>query len=182
MEEIINKIRNYFKQDEELSTYDNLDVQYILTDKDKKITDIICYGIDIVGNYNLDTNKYEHIMDWDYNVDTYLFEELEKGKNILYVSPEAHYDIWNTINDWYPEDINFKDGLNKYLEYCKDNGVTKEFIDKKIKLDVIDIFKVIAERDIKENKNRQLDNNIYPFELNFNINEKNKVRKNEKER
>ena len=152
MEEVINKIRKYFKNDEEYFTYDNLDVQYILTDKDKKITDIICYGDDVIGYYDLDAGKFNNIFDWDYNVDTYLFEELEKGKELAFVSPIAHYDIWNIVNDWYPEDIEYKNGLSKYLEYCKNNGITKEFIDKEVKLDTIDIFKVIEEKTKEEIK------------------------------
>lgn len=177
MEEVINKVREYFKNNDDYSSYDDLDVQYILTDKNKKITDIICYGVDVIGNYDLSTNEFNDIFDWDYNVDTYLFEELQKGKELAFASPMAHYDIWNVVNNWYPNDIENKDGLNQYLKYCKDNGITKEFLDKKFNLDAIDIFKVIEEKDNKEikyyitdylekeQKQKLIDNGLYCYGL-----------------
>ena len=59
---------------------------------------------------------------------------------IEYMTPEVHYNIWNSIYELYPEDIDYKDGVQNYLQYCVDNGITKEFLDKENDLDAPDIM------------------------------------------
>ena len=56
------------------------------------------------------------------------------------MTPEVHYSIWNSIHELYPEDIDYKDGVQNYLQYCADNGITKEFLDKNTELDTPDIM------------------------------------------
>ena len=47
------------------------------------------------------------------------------------MSDDVHYGIWNSIHELYPEDIDYKDGVQWYLQYCADKGITKEYLDEK---------------------------------------------------
>lgn len=51
---------------------------------------------------------------------------------------QAHYAIWIQVEEWYPHDINYKKGMQKYLKYCKQNNITKEKIDKKCGTELTD--------------------------------------------
>ena len=50
--------------------------------------------------------------------DYYIYNLLEEGWQIGYMTPEVHYSIWNSIHELYPEDIDYKDGVQNYLQYC----------------------------------------------------------------
>ena len=56
------------------------------------------------------------------------------------MTDEVHYSIWNSIHELYPEDIDYKDGVQAYLQYCADNGITKEYLDKKTGFDTPDVM------------------------------------------
>ena len=77
------------------------------------------------------TNDEPHALaEWDYNIDTYDFENLKDGYEIAYMSMNEHYNFWCVLEQWMPDDIECKEGLQKYLTYCKHNGITKEVIEQ----------------------------------------------------
>lgn len=94
---------------------------------------------------------YANIPYWDYNYDQYIYELLEYGWKIGYMTPEIHYSIWNSINELYPESIDYKNGVQNYLQYCIENGITKEFLDKTTNLDTPDIMKYFNYQNNKTN-------------------------------
>ena len=121
-------------------------VDYILYKSDTKETNILCSNSSseeaieftpITKNYQ---DGYSNVPEWDFNFDYYIYNLLEEGWQIGYMTPEVHYSIWNSIHELYPEDIDYKDGVQNYLQYCADNGITKEFIDKNTELDTPDIM------------------------------------------
>lgn len=61
----------------------------------------------------------------DFNVD-YDLEALSDGFKILYMPLEEHKNIWLAISNQVPQN---SDGLQKYLLYCKQHGITKELIE-----------------------------------------------------
>lgn len=140
IEKTVKKVNEILKNDEDYKDDKAMQVQYILLDKDNQIDDIICYGWD--GMVSVDSKSFEidTIAEWAYSYDTDLFEQLKDGKTIGYMTAEVHYDIWCKINEWYPEDIDCKDGLDLYIKYCDENGITKEYLDKKMGLDTPDIM------------------------------------------
>lgn len=71
--------------------------------------------------------EYLHVFDWDFNIDDFILADLEKGFRIEYMPLEEHYNIWCAIEEW-AEDIEHKDGLYVYLDYCKKNGITQKEI------------------------------------------------------
>ena len=67
--------------------------------------------------------------EWQFNADEDIFGNLETN-NLAYVSMKAHHGIWSYIEDVKPEEIQNKEGMQKYLKFCKDNNITKESIEE----------------------------------------------------
>lgn len=79
-----------------------------------------------------------------------MFEILERlDTEIIYARLDFNYSVWNYINEYYPDDINNKYGMNKYLKYCKENNITKELIEKEVKTEVPDVMKYYKNREVK---------------------------------
>lgn len=98
---------------------------------------------------------FSYVPEWDYNFDYYIYNYLEEGYKIEYMSPNTHYGIRNSIHELYPDDIEFKDGVQSYLQYCVDNKITKQFIDKETGLDspeVLQLFNGLAKGTYMEYK------------------------------
>lgn len=126
--------------------HQNKHIDYILVDPESKDTYILASD----GNeeaieftpYTKDyKDGYQNVPEWDYNFDYYIYNYLEEGKQIAYMTDDVHYSIWNSINELYPTDIDYKDGVQSYLQYCADNKITKEYLDKQTGLDTPDIMK-----------------------------------------
>lgn len=132
--------------------YQEYKLEYMLIDK-KDIKE--SYGIatyyDDIARVNYSDKETDYVPDWAYSISTDVFEELENGMKIGYMSMEAHYGIWQEIDRYYPEDIDNKKGMQKYLKYCKENNITKEAIDKGINYnETPDIMKYYKDRKEKE--------------------------------
>lgn len=74
--------------------------------------------------------KFDFIDYYTFNFDDYFFRYLQNGHQIYKVNIQAHYAIWSQVGEWYPNDIKYKDGMKRYLKYCKDNNITKSKIDR----------------------------------------------------
>ena len=123
-----DKVENFLKQSED---YNEFKVEYILIDNEKLSNSFV-----IATNYDemIQINPYDmyvrDIADWAYNFDDDIFKELEEKKEISYMSMEMHYNIWNFLEEYYPEEVDCIKGTQLYLKYCKENNITKERIDK----------------------------------------------------
>ena len=133
IEKILNETKELLKNSED---YKDMEICYILEDtKDMKESFIIAMeGNDII-QINAITKEVSDVADWAYNIDDDIFAMLESDKKISYMSMNMHYGIWQTIEQWYPEDLEHKKGMQKYLKYCKDNKITKDVIEKETELD-----------------------------------------------
>ena len=150
IEETVKKVNEILKNDEEYKDDKAMQVQYILLDKDNQIDDIVCYGWDGILSVDSKTFDIETIAEWSYDYETDLFNQLKDGKTIGYMTAEVHYDIWCRINEWYPDSINYEDGLDIYIKYCDENGITKEYLDKKMELDTPDIMENFTNLEVGE--------------------------------
>ena len=155
MNELIERIDNELERYEE---YKDMKISYILKDKSDYLTNII-YTNDKIGiEVNPFTLEIYNIFDWDFSLENYVFKELENDKKIAYMSFETHNCIWNLVNNYYPEDINYKDGMYKYINYCEEKNITKEIIDKNTNLNTPNIMtKKFLEKSKLDNKNNEME-------------------------
>ena len=130
------------------------DNQYLCYLSSNENSDVI-YQIQI---NNKNEFKLHQIEDWDYSIDTHLFEDLENGYQIYEMTSDTHYGIWSQINES-KDDIEYREGLQLYLSYCKQNKIDKNFMKLFHKeIDVMDLYqeqvnnyKIIASTDISSN-------------------------------
>jgi hypothetical protein len=106
-------------------------IDYILQkDFDNKGHQYVCYisrktEIEELYSIIIDTTGKIHSFDvanWDFNIDDFLFKDLENDYQILEMNADTHYGVWFQIAEM-REEINFTDGLLKYLSYCKKNHI-----------------------------------------------------------
>lgn len=133
MKEIINEMKSKVNQMLEDIKIANMNIEYILVDtRNLENSQAVVISEDGEIGYQIlpYQNDIKNILDWDYSIDEYVFGELENGNVIAYMSDEMHLVIWNDIDKYYPEDMNHKNGVQKYLKYCKENEITKEYLEK----------------------------------------------------
>ena len=142
IEKVKNEIESFLKD-----SIDHQDkhIDYILVDPNTNETYVLASdGNDEAIEFNPLSKNYEggysNVPVWDYNFDYYIYNYLEEGKQIAFMSDDVHYSIWNSIHELYPDDIEYKDGVQSYLQYCADNGITKEYLDKKTGFDTPDVM------------------------------------------
>ena len=138
---IKNDIENYLFEDIE---HKNKRIDYILVNEEKEEYIVIASdGLDEMIEFAPYTkelpNNYSNVPEWDYNFDTYLFEHLENGFEISFMEDEVHYGIWQAIEELYPSDMQFLNGFQKYLNYCYQNNISKEYLEKKLEFNYSDI-------------------------------------------
>ena len=152
-EEIEEFLRNSYE-------HNNKKIDYILYNEETQDTDILASNPDgeeaiEFRPYTKDNiNGYYNVPEWDYNFDYYIYNLLEEDWKIGYMTLETHYGIWSSINELYPEAIDFKDGMQKYLKYCKENNITKEYLDNQLKIAIPnvntpDITKFYNDKELK---------------------------------
>ena len=133
IEKVLNKTKELLKNSDE---YKNMEICYMLEDeKDKGNSFIVAMNNDDIIEINPFTKEISETADWAYNIDDDIFGMLESDKKISYMSINMHYGIWQTIDQWYPEDLEHKKGMQKYLKYCKDNNITQTRILKEKGID-----------------------------------------------
>lgn len=138
--EIVEKIKKIlFQSDEDKNKH----IDYILYNSEEKLHFISASNgyEDIIGlTFQNEKENSFRIPEWDYDIDYYLFKKLEDGYKIQYMTNDTHYGLWNLINELYPDDIENKGGVQNYLQYCFDEGITKEYLDKEIGGDVPNVL------------------------------------------
>lgn len=145
IEEIAEKVRediDMFLKSE--SEYKDSKIDYILLDDNKNSIVVISDENEItviyVSSDKNETPKYESMGVNDFAYEVYLFDNLKNNYQIGYMNYYTHCDIWCTIYDLYPEDLERTDGLKEYISYCKRNNITKKVLDKELNIDVPDIM------------------------------------------
>ena len=91
--------------------------------------------------------KNNYVPEWDFNFDYYVFNLLEDGYKIGYMSDDLNYSLWNSIHELYPDDIEFKNGVKNYIKYCKNNHIDKKYLDDKTNLDTPNIMPMFSKND-----------------------------------
>ena len=147
VQEIYNDASEYLKDNIE---HQNKQIDYILINPSNDELWVMCSdGVDtaIELHYKDGIMKNNYVPEWDYNFDYYVYNLLEDGYKIGYMSDDLHYSLWNSIHELYPDDIEFKNGVKNYIKYCKNNHINKDYIDKKTNLDTPDIMHLFQNKE-----------------------------------
>ena len=118
MDECKKQIKSIL-DDNDLSDYE---IQYILK-KEETLLGICCSRSDPedIVKVTCNNSTISKIPEWDYSIDQYLFNYLQKSFKIKHMPLSTHYGIWCNLAD--EEDIIYKKGLQLYINYF----VEKEF-------------------------------------------------------
>lgn len=80
---------------------------------------------------------------WDssvkFDTEIDLFQYLEEGYSLAGMSLDCHYCVWSDIAENHCE-YQSQNGMQKYLDYCKRNGVTKDRLEREIGYDIMDVM------------------------------------------
>ena len=133
IDKIKTDVEEFLKNSEE---HKDKEINYILYDSNNyDILVLASNGNDKAIEFNsfnkIDDSSYKYVPNWNFDSDYHIFEYLEDGKQIAYINDEIHYNLWEYINDFYPDEIPYTDGIQKYLEYCKWNNITEEYLSNK---------------------------------------------------
>ena len=129
---IINKVEKAIKNDEDYNYNFEMKVNYIMIDKKDKSQSYAIVELDynqLVIVY-LESMEMRDIAEYAYTIDNDIYGDLESGKELAYMSLDVHYGIWQDAHYYYPEDIQHKEGLKKYLQYCKDKHIDKNLLNE----------------------------------------------------
>ena len=69
---------------------------------------------------------------WAFDIDRDLLDELVKGYRIAYMHPAIHAEVWALISYNQEHNLPLPDGANRYLGYCKHNGMTRSKLQKAV--------------------------------------------------
>lgn len=148
IEKVKSRIYKVLKNNEEYKGY-NIDFLLIDRDDTKNAVAVAIEDGELIL-VDMPTREINEIDDRYYNYDDYLFNYLEDGKEIGFMTMYVHYCVWKEIRDVEPERIKNKTGLQNYFKYCKENKITKEKLNKELgRTDTPDMMKYY-----KENKNK----------------------------
>ena len=140
IEKLKNKMEKILKKSED---HRDKEIDYILLNSKTGDVHAIATNYDEILEFNSNIKKssmdYCEIFEALFNDDDF-FGKLEDGYHIEYISMDSNYGLWNVIDEMYPTDINNKLGVQKYLQYCKNNNITKDTIDEAIKGETPDIM------------------------------------------
>lgn len=101
--------------------YNDLELGYTLEDKDGMISyfpyDFSCVVLIRDGEYPF----IRDLQDWGFNFETDLFNELNTGAEIRFMSLETHENIITELSMLPKSEYGVKahDGIKRYLKYCK---------------------------------------------------------------
>lgn len=133
--------------------YKSYQISYILAKKENNTIQYQAYAVSkddpeemicVIFN-NEDSYELHSVAAWDFNVDSYLLDDLENDFMIDYMPLEEHYNFWCAIDEWRDE-IDHHDGLQNYLSYCHMNGISKHEIGL-LQLGEVDIMDLYQEKN-----------------------------------
>lgn len=104
-----------------------------------EVEDVLSFSLPLGKETQDVACKRERFTDFD----IYLFPYLESGFELLWMSDESHCAVWGEICDL-KDEIHYEKGMQKYLQFCKRNGINKEWIstrDPYVTQDVMTLYK-----------------------------------------
>lgn len=125
---------------------ENYKIDYLLIKGSKAAPeDVVAYAAfedDMVMFHPLRENDQPFVHYGDFfTYDSDLFEPLEQGYSPIGISLEAHACAWYEIEALQGE-LEHLAGMQNYLAYCKQHGVTREQLAREVGYDGMDVIKL----------------------------------------
>lgn len=148
-----------YQKDRDVDKSENYKIQYILSEDGRMQPETIIvsayseYQEQEISFYPFRKEKtvgYNWSVDFEYD----LLKTLEHGGKIVGMTLNCHYCIWTTIAIYHDGDIEHEKGMQKYLAYCKRNGVTKELLQEKESYDGMDVMELYV-KEVPEKQKRE---------------------------
>lgn len=147
-EELIEQIKAYLKdeilhQKVEDESQGEFELMYVLTKKFVPEETIVAASNQEGGVYMFYpfANKDEFSEPWFFDADRLLFELLGEGYEILEMTPNSHSDVWYYVDSLGEDYIWYKRGMQIYLDYCIESGVSLESLKRDCNYEGIDMMK-----------------------------------------
>lgn len=125
---------------------DNYQLDYVLISEDKPAPDnafaYAHYKDCVISFYPLE-GRDELTGHWDqaFSFDLDLFSFLEQGYELAGMSLTAHCAAWEEIAEYHHCDyFNHLKGMQTYLRYCRQNGITAGLLHEKCRYDGMDVM------------------------------------------
>ncbi len=77
---------------------------------------------------------------WAFSLDDDLFSYLEHGYELAGITLETHSAAWAEISERYEAGVDHPKGMQRYLHYCKQNGITVDHLRKEFQYDGMDVM------------------------------------------
>ena len=94
--------------------------------------------------YDTKDDSYLKVPEWDYSFDDYELDYLEQGYNIVYMPDSTHAAYWTLIDRYYDE-IEHREGLIRYLDYCKIHHIYHDYLMESCECELPDIFDCVED-------------------------------------
>ncbi len=106
----------------------------------------------------LNSKKVETTPEWDFSYADYLYEPLAEGFSIAYIDESVHPVLWEDITCGYDrEDVLEDAGMQKYIKYCMDNGITFEkLVKENTSLNFEDLYDFYCHKNEASFENRTM--------------------------
>lgn len=145
-----------YLENRDLRRKDNYEVMYVIArhkyPTEKDVVAVAGFD-DVVISFRPLMNEDDIFASWRNEFDSHLFEYLGNGYELVEMSKECHCEVWYCIEDGYDHIENTK-GMQKYLAYCKRNGVTKELLQEKVSYDGMDVMELYV-KEVPEKQKRE---------------------------
>lgn len=166
-ERVLKRTETYQKNREmEIPDEENYKMSYLLVKGSEKTPEkVLAYAVNDEGVllfHPMENPVYEVTLnDWQFYFDYDLFQYLEGGYDLTAMTPDAHTGVWYEIAEYHgTSGIACADGMQKYLHYCKRNGITKERLARETGYDGMDVMALYdrqAAKTTPEKKSREVE-------------------------
>jgi len=148
-----------YQEQKDLPADEQYNLQYVLKGHSKDSSEqMIAYAgnMEIMISFNPYNQKKEisYHADWSYDIDA-IFDYLEDGYELVGMSLECHYGVWRNIEEGHDGDIEHLQGVQKYLDYCKRNAVTKVKLQKELSYSGMDVMKLYEKKEKSHKEYKQ---------------------------
>ena len=149
-----------YQNDRDVDKAENYQIQYILLKEGRTQPEtVIAYAY---SNYReqeiffYPVRKEETVSyNWPSNFESDLLEPLGNGYEIVGMTLECHSAVWGMIEESCDKDSKCSKGVQTYLSYCKQNGITKQLLQEKVLHEGKDIMRLYKrERETKKVQER----------------------------